>query len=190
MPYCLVCLASGTKDPCVRCGQRPSKRVEQLVHLRLKSIYKAFKQSGATLEDKKEQETSAKKDESPNNLSLNGDVGAVLQAAASAAARTSTCSQSVNLVRHNQQKMSELQRLAKNAQKLNQFEKDGDHGSDDKRDLFTTEHVYSRTQAEADAAAAALLAELEEEEKQPIAKSNKVSSCISKSCHHIFCLKY
>ena len=49
MSYCLVCLASGTKDPCVRCGHRPSKRVEQLVHLRLKSIYKAFKQSGATM---------------------------------------------------------------------------------------------------------------------------------------------
>ena len=48
MPYCLVCLASGTKDPCVRCGHRPSKRMEQLVHLRLKSIYKAFKQSGAS----------------------------------------------------------------------------------------------------------------------------------------------
>lgn len=48
MSYCLVCLASGTKDPCVRCGHRPSKRVEQLVHLRLKSIYKAFKQSGAS----------------------------------------------------------------------------------------------------------------------------------------------
>ena len=48
MSYCLVCLASGTKDPCVRCGQRPSKRVEQLVHLRLKSIYKAFKQSGVS----------------------------------------------------------------------------------------------------------------------------------------------
>ena len=49
MSYCLVCLASGTKDPCVRCGHRPSKRVEQLVHLRLKSIYKAFKQSGASM---------------------------------------------------------------------------------------------------------------------------------------------
>jgi len=49
MSYCLVCLASGTKDPCVRCAHRPSKRVEQLVHLRLKSIYKAFKQSGAAL---------------------------------------------------------------------------------------------------------------------------------------------
>ena len=45
MSYCLVCLASGEKDPCVRCGCRPSKRVEQLVHLRLKSIYKAFKSS-------------------------------------------------------------------------------------------------------------------------------------------------
>jgi hypothetical protein len=30
MSYCLVCLASGTKDPCVRCGHRPSKRVEQV----------------------------------------------------------------------------------------------------------------------------------------------------------------
>lgn len=45
LSYCLVCLASGSKDPCVRCGHRPSKRMEQLVHLRLKSIYKAFKQS-------------------------------------------------------------------------------------------------------------------------------------------------
>ena len=52
MSYCLVCLASGTKDPCVRCGQRTSKRVEQLVHLRLKSIYKAFKQSGAAINGK------------------------------------------------------------------------------------------------------------------------------------------
>lgn len=43
LSYCLVCLASGNKDPCVRCGHRPSKRMEQLVHLRLKSIYKAFK---------------------------------------------------------------------------------------------------------------------------------------------------
>ncbi|GMI40692.1 hypothetical protein TeGR_g3595, partial [Tetraparma gracilis] len=48
MAYCLVCLASGSKDPCVRCGHRPSKRVEQLVHLRLKSIYKAFKSAGPT----------------------------------------------------------------------------------------------------------------------------------------------
>ncbi len=42
-----MCLASGSKDPCVRCGHRPSKRMEQLVHLRLKSIYKAFKSSGS-----------------------------------------------------------------------------------------------------------------------------------------------
>ena len=45
LSYCLVCLASSNKDPCVRCGHRPSKRMEQLVHLRLKSIYKAFQQS-------------------------------------------------------------------------------------------------------------------------------------------------
>lgn len=48
LSYCLVCLASGSKDPCVRCGHRPSKRMEQLVHLRLKSIYKAFKQSSSS----------------------------------------------------------------------------------------------------------------------------------------------
>ena len=47
LSYCLVCLASGSKDPCVRCGHRPSKRMEQLVHLRLKSIYKAFKSSSS-----------------------------------------------------------------------------------------------------------------------------------------------
>jgi hypothetical protein len=48
LSYCLVCLASGVKDPCVRCGHRPSKRMEQLVHLRLKSIYKAFKQNSGS----------------------------------------------------------------------------------------------------------------------------------------------
>eukprot|EP00547_Thalassionema_nitzschioides_P001456 CAMPEP_0194203936 /NCGR_PEP_ID=MMETSP0156-20130528/3578_1 /TAXON_ID=33649 /ORGANISM="Thalassionema nitzschioides, Strain L26-B" /LENGTH=876 /DNA_ID=CAMNT_0038929799 /DNA_START=77 /DNA_END=2703 /DNA_ORIENTATION=+ len=45
LSYCLVCLASGQKDACIRCHARPSKRMEQLVHLRLKSIYKAFQQS-------------------------------------------------------------------------------------------------------------------------------------------------
>ena len=58
MSYCLVCLASGTKEPCVQCGHKPSKRVEQLVHLRLKSIYKAFKQSGAALNGQKGEQTS------------------------------------------------------------------------------------------------------------------------------------
>lgn len=48
LSYCLVCLASGSKDPCVRCGHRPSKRMEQLVHLRLKSIYKAFQQQSSS----------------------------------------------------------------------------------------------------------------------------------------------
>jgi hypothetical protein len=52
LSYCLVCLASGSKDPCVRCGHRPSKRMEQLVHLRLKSIYKAFKQSSSSSSSK------------------------------------------------------------------------------------------------------------------------------------------
>lgn len=55
LSYCLVCLASGSKDPCVRCGHRPSKRMEQLVHLRLKSIYKAFKQSSKSPKEQFEQ---------------------------------------------------------------------------------------------------------------------------------------
>ena len=45
LSYCLVCLASGQKETCIRCHTRPSKRMEQLVHLRLKSIYKAFQLS-------------------------------------------------------------------------------------------------------------------------------------------------
>ena len=49
MCYCLVCLASGKRDPCVWCGQRTSKRFKQLIHLRLKSIYWACKQSGAAI---------------------------------------------------------------------------------------------------------------------------------------------
>lgn len=48
LPYCLVCLASAAKEPCVRCGVRQSKRVNQVVHLRLKSIYKAFQQSSSS----------------------------------------------------------------------------------------------------------------------------------------------
>ena len=54
LSYCLVCLAHGSSansapsaKACVRCHARPSKRVEQLVHLRLKSIYKAFKSSSS-----------------------------------------------------------------------------------------------------------------------------------------------
>ena len=41
------------KEPCVRCGTRSSERVEQLVHSRLKSIYKAckaFKNSGGSIQ--------------------------------------------------------------------------------------------------------------------------------------------
>ena len=49
MCYCIVCLASGKKDPCVWCCQRTSKQVEQFVHLRLKSIHVALKQSSAAI---------------------------------------------------------------------------------------------------------------------------------------------
>ena len=41
--YLLVYLASGTKYPCILCGQCTNKRVEQPVHLRLEIIYKVLK---------------------------------------------------------------------------------------------------------------------------------------------------
>jgi hypothetical protein len=110
MSYCLVCLASGTKDPCVRCGHRTSKRVEQLVHLRLKSIYKAFKQSstgssniGSTSsvikngdQDGGVNGNSNKKKDDDSVLIHKEGVGSVLQVAAAAAAAASALQTSTN----------------------------------------------------------------------------------------------
>lgn len=158
LSYCLVCLASGSKDPCVRCGHRPSKRMEQLVHLRLKSIYKAFKQS------------SSKKDGSNNTTTIeeleddmdahhthnshhhhhdnsegglfhdhedsSGTTNPILQAAAAAAASS----------KH----------------------RDSFHGSG----VVLAEKFMAEKQ-KADAAAEALLAELEEEEDKVKSKQSK-----------------
>lgn len=180
MSYCLVCLASGAKDPCVRCGHRPSKRVEQLVHLRLKSIYKAFKQSGAALEGKKESDESTIDEESNTDLSLNGDVGAVLQAAAAAAAQTNSQShsdsKSENSEHHNHERAPHKRRLEIERKKTNNHahEKHIENNPPEKNTTMSSQ-IFSKTQAEADAAAAALLAELdEEEEKRLPGKSNKV----------------
>ncbi|GMI15669.1 hypothetical protein TrVE_jg1547 [Triparma verrucosa] len=162
MSYCLVCLAGGGKEPCVRCGHRPSKRVEQLVHLRLKSIYKAFKQSGAAITNGKDGDASraaaaaalaraaglpgesldAALDSfdprSDTDMSLAGDVGAVLQAAAQAAA-------------NNKQELWK--------------------GVEQKKQKKVV--VKSRTEEEAKAAELELLAELDREEELKQAQSNK-----------------
>ena len=207
MSYCLVCLASGTKDPCVRCGHRPSKRVEQLVHLRLKSIYKAFKQSGASLGPSKsgDKDLPALEDDfdgksksgkaaaaaalaraaGMTNLpasgkgkggkggghddfgpdALAGDVGAVLQAAAAAAAA---------------------------GDKSNRRSGHGSHdfGDDDIANVdisasgaanrrssaikaSISDQFAAKTEEEADAAAAALLAELDLDDAKAAASAGK-----------------
>ena len=179
MPYCLVCLASGNKDPCVRCGHRPSKRVEQLVHLRLKSIYKAFKQSGAALEGgKKDADNTNRKDDSPPDLSLTGDVGAVLQAAAAAAhtncqSNLDECHESN--ANHEQGRVPGKRILEAERRRINNLSHEKRNPIKEKNN-DDAQQIFSRTQAEADAAAAALLAEIDlEEEKRPTGKSNKVS---------------
>ena len=200
MSYCLVCLASGTKDPCVRCGQRPSKRVEQLVHLRLKSIYKAFKQSGATLagggggggigaggagggdggggkgalppasSDGKMaaalhaatgvpvKTTDGKVFDGPDDIT--GDVGAVLQAAAAAAA-------GVGVVAGGRERYDPFGGGRSYG--------DGGRGGKGSAKASESDKFAAKTSEEADAAAAALLAELDREDGKAAAKSGKKS---------------
>lgn len=167
LSYCLVCLASGSKDPCVRCGHRPSKRMEQLVHLRLKSIYKAFKQSSRA-PSSSSGGTSTSGDEC-ERANICGDVDAdveeeelvcdddcdeediagenpqvLLQAAASAASKTPP---------GNNGKFTSA--LTTRSQAKEMVDK------------------YMAEKEKADAAAAALLAELDEEEEAVISKKKK-----------------
>ncbi len=230
MSYCLVCLASGTKDPCVRCGHRTSKRVEQLVHLRLKSIYKAFKQGGAALNNrgsshgncdsgvegsnaKGSSSSSGKKNSSHNPgssdnssgpisgkrmpemqgnndsttkrapgvecPSIKGDLGAVLQvtaaAAASAAASTkgSECENSSKGWNH-----GVMPRGVNPRKVVPHLNHDGSISFRPRKEPKKNDSdLYaSRTQAEADAAAAALLAELDEEKQQTEASTKAKKS--------------
>ncbi|GAX09228.1 hypothetical protein FisN_17Lh309 [Fistulifera solaris] len=162
LSYCLVCLASGGKDPCVRCGHRPSKRMEQLVHLRLKSIYKAFKQSSTspTL-------TSA--------VSVTGHHGATI----------STVEKHISRARGQKSKSWRERGISNDLQNSPWDDDDGDFLHDcpvippatDRNPFLDAEesvdrlYRYKEEQEKADAAAAALLAELEEEEEA--AKSRK-----------------
>lgn len=176
MSYCLVCLASGTKDPCVRCGHRTSKRVEQLVHLRLKSIYKAFKQSTSmkihnheikSISDKHQGNISAR--DIPSDKEC---VGAVLQVAAAAAAAASSMQSSKST--SSSYTLGNL-----DASALHETMRDlSVSGMNPTRINLSNPNIFSppkpskknpsdefaaKTTAEADAAAAALLAELDEE---------------------------
>lgn len=191
MSYCLVCLASGTKDPCVRCGHRTSKRVEQLVHLRLKSIYKAFKQSSkgssnngstSTVIKSSDQDAINKTDDNSVLVHKEG-VGSVLQVAAAAAAAASALQTSTN--GSNSSGNSNLPINDKGELNL-------PHGMNPARmgltnNLFPStsqkatkknesDKFAAKTTAEADAAAAALLAELEEEMQNADATANSKKS--------------
>lgn len=180
LSYCLVCLASGGKDPCVRCGHRPSKRMEQLVHLRLKSIYKAFKQSSTN----SALPTSA--------VSVTGHHGATI----------STVEKHISRARGHRTKgwreriiSSDLQNASWDDDDDVEFVHDCPvipSATDSKVFLDAGEaglhsnssdrmYRYKEEQEKADAAAAALLAELEEEEEA--AKSRKKKKSKKKQRH-------
>jgi hypothetical protein len=175
LSYCLVCLASGSKDPCVRCGHRPSKRMEQLVHLRLKSIYKAFKQSSRNSkyggdggegdeDDDDDEDVDDNDDDDKTDGGKSGDPQSLLQAAASAASKHSSGGRS-NSSRHHQH----------HSHHTGSKRSTGNSGSSASRDQQAKEMVdkYMAEKEKADAAAAALLAELEEEEEAIKSKKNK-----------------
>ena len=180
LSYCLVCLASGSKDPCVRCGHRPSKRMEQLVHLRLKSIYKAFKQSSRNSRGAETGDGGKDDDGDDDNLEGDndddtdggkaGDPQSLLQAAASAASKHSGPNRS-SASRHHQPDHQH-------------FSQHGNTPVDTKargntpipsRDQQAKDMVdkYRAEKEKADAAAEALRAELEEEEKVTRLKKSK-----------------
>lgn len=160
LPYCLVCLASQTKEPCVRCGHRPSKRMEQLVHLRLKSIYKAFKQSSRSPKDSScgNTLTIEELDDDDDDIEGTGAVTSddeIFQAAAMAAASNSN------------DHFEEGALMNREGVLVN---RGGNMNRGGNKDMF---QKYMAEKKKADAAAEALLAELEEEEEAITKKKSK-----------------
>lgn len=157
LSYCLVCLASGGKDPCVRCGHRPSKRMEQLVHLRLKSIYKAFKQSsntnGGPMLDI-DMVSSPSPSSSPNGrgdgVLSSEDPEALLHAAATAAKSGARVGKAG--------RRQEASRVAHTNRSTS---------------VAASKIDFKHQKEKADAAAAELLAELEQEEEKEKSKKKK-----------------
>mmetsp|Transcript_1086 Transcript_1086/g.1992 ORF Transcript_1086/g.1992 Transcript_1086/m.1992 type:complete len:1016 (-) Transcript_1086:16-3063(-) len=194
MSYCLVCLASGTKDPCVRCGHRPSKRVEQLVHLRLKSIYKAFKQSGAALT------TGGGGGKRAIGDGKGGAPDSRVAAAAALARAAGLPGESLDAAFDSLTPESELAlagdvgavlqaaAAAANSNSSNRlpqypFRTPGGMNaspSNNSSKAVTSSSVGSRTEEEAKAAEAALLAELDREEEEKNKKSKKTKKKKSK----------
>lgn len=166
-----------------------------MVHLRLKSIYKAFKQSGAKIDYK----NSGNKDGSGSNASrqskssncgpdgkesgggrsntssggdpMNGDVGAMLKVAAAATASVAASGKGSKCSNPSNDKDSSLGNIPTNADNfMPPWKQDGrSHRKEPKKN--ESDKFASRTEEEADAAAAALLAELDEEQQQVEASS-------------------
>jgi hypothetical protein len=183
LSYCLVCLASGSRDPCVRCGHRPSKRMEQLVHLRLKSIYKAFKSSS----------NSRNKNKSDGDKSTPSNATMASVAAANAkqqqqqnvqATTSSSSHHGLNQHHHSyhgprRSKPTTLQDM------VGDDDEDLDGDDDDNDNMMMMDNVlpakfchdleqnFLAEQKKADAAAEALLAQLEEEEEANAKKKSK-----------------
>ncbi|GKY91988.1 hypothetical protein MPSEU_000170400 [Mayamaea pseudoterrestris] len=159
LSYCLVCLASGSKDPCVRCGHRPSKRMEQLVHLRLKSIYKAFKQSSSGLKVAaaaagRRKDGFSNGSNNDNDNYIPDDPELLFQAAASAAAKSSAAAARLGRGTHRSSQTSSP-------------------NQETNASTAPVPETYMAKMEKADAAAAELLAELEEEEAAKKKKSKK-----------------
>jgi KH domain len=172
LSYCLVCLASGSKDACVRCGSRPSKRMEQLVHLRLKSIYKAFKQNS-----------------SPSSYHMNGKYNP----------SNPSSSRGGSGGRHHPQRLNDeldfggpddpdvlfqavkISEAAASSMYANTHKNTGNNNNSDKPSssnratlsVADRANRFKEEKEKADAAAAALLAELDEEEEENVKSKSK-----------------
>eukprot|EP00977_Amphora_coffeiformis_P011300 scaffold2720_cov173-Amphora_coffeaeformis.AAC.7 len=157
LSYCLVCLASGNKDPCVRCNHRPSKRMEQLVHLRLKSIYKAFKQSSNSSALGASARSLKKNDLFPDDAPTE-DAEALMMAAAAASALTPS------------------QKTTEPRDKYDRTSRISEHK--------VSKEEYAKKVKRADDAAAALLAELDEEEQVEKSKKSKKKKKKKKEKQH------
>lgn len=182
LSYCLVCLASGSKDPCVRCGHRPSKRMEQLVHLRLKSIYKAFKSSS----NSKNKSDGGDGKSTPSNATMASVAAANAKQqqqqnaqASSSSSHHVRCSQHSSYHGPRRCKPTTLQDMVGDDDE----ELDGDDDDNDNMMMMGNvlpakfchdlEQNFLAEQKKADAAAEALLAELEEEEEANAKKKSK-----------------
>lgn len=183
LSYCLVCLASGSKDPCVRCGHRPSKRMEQLVHLRLKSIYKAFKQSSKSPKNSNSNNSNSNTFNTGTSSNTNTntnlgtgdfhhshhdhhDSGPTIEELEEGMEDYDPQNMSTNIGNHHHHHHN------------NNNNNDEGHGTEegaraDARRDFLAEKFLEEKQKQADAAAEALLAELEEEEEAAKSKKSK-----------------